>query len=114
MYRRAWCNKPRRAGEGSSTEGNRPFLDVLDLKTKASRRVWQSGAPFYECPAGTIMNESPDSVAVSLDRLEMLFTKETPRDPTQFYNQDVSQRCAGRHGCALPLRCLRWPPHVHA
>ena len=43
-------------GLGASPEGNRPFLDVLDLSTKQSRRLWQSQAPYFEsagaCAAG--------------------------------------------------------------
>lgn len=35
-------------GEGASPEGNRPFLDELDLATKATRRLWRSQAPYYE------------------------------------------------------------------
>ena len=38
------------AGIGASPEGNRPFLDLFDLQTKTSTRVWQSEAPYYELP----------------------------------------------------------------
>ncbi len=37
-------------GDGASEEGDRPFLDVYDLKTKASRRLFRSEAPNYELP----------------------------------------------------------------
>jgi dipeptidyl aminopeptidase/acylaminoacyl peptidase len=36
------------SGEGASPEGDRPFLDRLDLTTGASERLWQSAAPYYE------------------------------------------------------------------
>ena len=35
-------------GPGASPEGDRPFLDELDLATKATRRVWRSAPPHYE------------------------------------------------------------------
>ena len=111
-----------RAGEGASAEGNRPFLDVLDLDTKATRRIWQSAAPFYECPAGTILNEphTPDGTGstggadqhrtVSLDDLQVLFSKETPKDPPQYYIKRFSQvRPAASLCtcfCSLAVACL--------
>ena len=36
------------AGEGASPEGNRPFLDELDLTTQETKRLWRSEAPYYE------------------------------------------------------------------
>ncbi|PKK83782.1 MAG: S9 family peptidase [candidate division Zixibacteria bacterium HGW-Zixibacteria-1] len=35
-------------GEGGSPEGDRPFLDKLNLVTKEKTRLWQSEAPYYE------------------------------------------------------------------
>ena len=35
-------------GLGASPEGDRPFLDELDLATKKSRRLWRSSPPHYE------------------------------------------------------------------
>lgn len=37
-------------GEGASAEGDRPFLDALDLTTKKTRRLFRSEAPYYEIP----------------------------------------------------------------
>jgi len=36
------------AGDGASPEGDRPFLDELDLRTKKTKRLWRSMAPHYE------------------------------------------------------------------
>jgi dipeptidyl aminopeptidase/acylaminoacyl peptidase len=36
------------AGDGASPEGDRPFLDRVDLKSKESTRLWRSEAPHYE------------------------------------------------------------------
>jgi dipeptidyl aminopeptidase/acylaminoacyl peptidase len=35
-------------GMGSSPEGDKPFLDKLELKTKKKSRLWQCKAPYYE------------------------------------------------------------------
>ena len=35
-------------GAGASPEGDRPFLDELDVATKTTRRLWRSAAPHYE------------------------------------------------------------------
>jgi dipeptidyl aminopeptidase/acylaminoacyl peptidase len=36
------------SGDGASPEGDRPFLDRFDLKTKETERLWRSEAPHYE------------------------------------------------------------------
>jgi dipeptidyl aminopeptidase/acylaminoacyl peptidase len=36
------------AGAGASPEGDRPFLDRLDLATRRGTRLWRSEAPYYE------------------------------------------------------------------
>ena len=35
-------------GDGASPEGDKPFLDEYDLKTRKTKRLWQSKAPYYE------------------------------------------------------------------
>ncbi|AYA37355.1 S9 family peptidase [Hymenobacter oligotrophus] len=37
-------------GLGASPEGDRPFVDELDLATKKTTRWWRSEAPYYEVP----------------------------------------------------------------
>ena len=36
------------SGEGASPQGDRPFLDKLDLTSGKVTRLWQSDAPYYE------------------------------------------------------------------
>ncbi len=38
------------AGSGASPEGDRPFLDRYDLRTKQAERLWRSEAPYFERP----------------------------------------------------------------
>ena len=35
-------------GRGASPQGDRPFLDKLNLETKKTTRLWRSRAPYYE------------------------------------------------------------------
>jgi dipeptidyl aminopeptidase/acylaminoacyl peptidase len=37
-------------GEGASPEGDRPFLDRMDLATRETTRIFRSEAPFFEQP----------------------------------------------------------------
>lgn len=45
------------SGSGASPTGNRPFLDLLDLDTRESTRLWQSSPPFLES-TGSIMSDA--------------------------------------------------------
>jgi hypothetical protein len=47
------------AGSGASPNGNRPFLDLLDLDTKEAQRLWQSSPPYLEA-TGSIMSDAND------------------------------------------------------
>ena len=47
------------AGPGASPEGNRPFLDVLDLESKQTQRLWQSSPPYLE-DTGSLLCDQHD------------------------------------------------------
>ena len=62
-------------GQGASAEGDRPFLDRLNLKTLATERLFRSDVKAYE----TV-------VAPLGDDLKTLLTRyETPADPPNYY-----------------------------
>jgi dipeptidyl aminopeptidase/acylaminoacyl peptidase len=42
------------AGEGASSEGDRPFLDAFDLASRKPRRLFRSEAPYYEDPVALL------------------------------------------------------------
>ena len=80
-------------GEGASPEGNRPFLDRLDLATGETTRLFRSEAPWFETPiawvdqaAGTVLTlresrDEPPNYFVrdtSSDRLTALTSFEHP------------------------------------
>jgi len=68
------------AGTGATPQGDRPFLDRLDLKTLKSERVFKSEEETYE----TV-------IAPLDDRATKLLTRyETPGDPPNYYVRDVA------------------------
>ena len=67
-------------GQGSSPEGDRPFLDQLNLKTLKNERLFRSAARVYE-----------SVIAPLSDDLKVLLTRsETPKDPPNYYVRDLN------------------------
>jgi len=66
-------------GQGSSPEGDRPFLDRLNLKTLATERLFRSDAKAYE----TVVAPLTDDLKTVLTRFE------TPNDPPNYYIRDL-------------------------
>jgi dipeptidyl aminopeptidase/acylaminoacyl peptidase len=62
-------------GLGASKEGDRPFLDRLNLKTLASERLFRSAPDAYE----TVIAPLDDDMKTLLTRYE------TPKDPPNYY-----------------------------
>ena len=69
-------------GAGASPEGNRPFVDVLDVDTKQTKRIWQSSPPFHET-AGSLLTTDTEGGVVPLDGMQILTTREAEEDPPQ-------------------------------
>lgn len=62
-------------GQGASPEGDRPFIDRLNLKTLATDRLFRSDAESYE----TVIAPLDDEAKTILTRYE------TPTDPPNYY-----------------------------
>jgi len=62
-------------GEGASKEGDRPFLDRLNLKTLANERLFHSAADAYELPLAPLTD----------DASQILRRRETPKDPPNWF-----------------------------
>lgn len=66
-------------GEGASPEGDRPFLDRLELATGKTTRLWRSAAPNYE-----------EVVAVlDPDARRVVTRRESVRDVPNYFLRDV-------------------------
>jgi len=81
-------------GTGASPEGNKPFLDLLDLDTQQSRRLWQSSPPYYEVPGSIMSDTDPDS-PVQLEGLQIMVSRESSKDPPQTYIKTFTQDATG-------------------
>jgi len=67
-------------GQGSSPEGDRPFIDRLNLKTLEKDRLFRSDSRSYE----TVIAPLDDDAKTILTRYE------TPSDPPNYYVRDLS------------------------
>lgn len=62
-------------GEGASKEGNKPFLDRLNLETGKATRLWQSKAPHYEYVSHLLDNEGK----------RLVISRESPTEPPNYF-----------------------------
>ncbi|HET7707314.1 MAG TPA: prolyl oligopeptidase family serine peptidase [Thermoanaerobaculia bacterium] len=69
-------------GEGASSEGDRPFLDAFDLRTKKATRLWRSEAPHYEY------------VVSMVDDRTIVTRREGANEPPNFFRRDLRRRTA--------------------
>lgn len=67
-------------GEGASAQGDRPFLDRMNLKTMAKERLWQSDAQAYEFFV-ELLDESGK---------RFITRRETPLAPPNFILRDAN------------------------
>ena len=68
------------AGDGASPDGDRPFLDRLDLSTLETERLFHSQPPFFERPSRFINDECT----------RFLFLRESVDDYPNYYVRDLS------------------------
>jgi dipeptidyl aminopeptidase/acylaminoacyl peptidase len=62
-------------GSGASDQGDKPFLDRLDLATGKSERMWRSDGERY-ARVGEVLDQ---------DATEVLMMRESPTDPPQLF-----------------------------
>jgi dipeptidyl aminopeptidase/acylaminoacyl peptidase len=80
-------------GSGASDEGDRPFVDRLNLNTRSSERLWRSEPPYYEIPWDLLDREGTT----------LLTRRESVAEPPQYLRRDLP---AGTH---LPLTRFKHP-----
>ena len=66
-------------GNGASPEGDRPFLDRLNLTDQSSERLWRSEAPTYASFISFLDNEHES----------LLVRRESPTEPGNYYHVDL-------------------------
>jgi dipeptidyl aminopeptidase/acylaminoacyl peptidase len=67
-------------GAGASAEGDRPFLDALDLTSRKTRRLFRSAAPYYEIPIDLL----------DAGGKQLLQRRETVDQPPNYYVRDLA------------------------
>lgn len=80
-------------GAGASPQGNRPFLDRLELETGQSQRLWQSEDPWYEQPVEMLDDEGH----------VILTRRESTEVPPNYFRRDL------RDGSLEPLTHFQHP-----
>ena len=73
-------------GAGASREGDRPFVDRLEIATGRTTRLFQSADPYYE----------PVIEILDADRGLILTSRESPSEPPNYWVRDVVRRGAPR------------------
>ena len=67
--------------EGASPEGDRPFVDALDVESGKTTRIFHSEAPYYEEPVAFVDVESR----------KLLTRRESAEEPPNYYVRALSQ-----------------------
>ena len=68
-------------GDGASPQGDRPFIEKMNLDSGNSEKVWQSEAPYYEIPYGMI-NEKKQL---------WLTRRESPEENPNFFTRSIKR-----------------------
>ncbi|CCF67823.1 S9 family peptidase [Xanthomonas citri] len=87
-------------GKGASPEGDRPFVDRFDLRSKQATRLFHSQAPTYSAPLALL-----DAQATQL-----LLSRESPEEPANYVVQSLGDGAAAARALthfAHPLPQLR-------
>jgi len=91
-------------GDGASPEGDRPFLDQLDLESGETGRLWRSEAPCYERPIQLL----------DVEELRLLTCREAIAEQPNFFIRDLRRDLWGTLRRAVRqdgLRQLTTFPH---
>lgn len=88
-------------GSGASPEGNRPFLDILNIDTKETERIWQSSPPYLESTSSILSDLEPGPIKVK--GLKMLATRESIEEPPQFHIKTFSSSSSTNNGDGTKL-----------
>lgn len=91
-------------GLGASPEGDRPFVDVLNLTTQKTKRLWRSEAPYFE------------RVVSVLDAGKglLLTSRESQEEPPNYFIRNINAAPKkGKKAADNPLTQLTFFPHPY-
>lgn len=78
--------------QGASPQGDRPFVSLLNLKTKKSTELWRSAAPYFERPVAVL----------DATKLVILTTRESPDENPNYYVRNLKARIAPLQATFFP------------
>ncbi len=91
-------------GQGASPEGDRPFVDLLSLTTKQTKRLWRSEAPFFERPISII----------DANKGIWLTSRESQEEPPNYFIRDLNPAPKkGKKPAADALTQITFFPHPY-
>lgn len=91
-------------GQGASPEGDRPFIDLYNLTTKQSKRLWRSEAPYFERPIAIL-----DAVKGLI-----LTSRESNEEQPNYFIRNLNPAPKkGRKPAENPLTQLTFFPHPY-
>ncbi len=67
-------------GQGASPEGNRPFLDRMNIRSRTVTRLWRSEAPHYESM----------SAFLDVDGGKIITRRESKTEPPNYFIRDLA------------------------
>ncbi|GBG77789.1 hypothetical protein CBR_g25720 [Chara braunii] len=70
-------------GNGATPDGYIPFLDLLNVETGEKERIWQSNKELHYESVVALMSDNEETL--HLDRLKILFSRESQREPPQYF-----------------------------
>ncbi|MBD2702884.1 S9 family peptidase [Spirosoma sp. BT702] len=71
-------------GQGSSPEGDRPFVSLLNLKTKQTKELWRSASPYFERPVAVL----------DAAKQVILTTRESQEENPNYFIRNLKARIA--------------------
>ncbi len=71
-------------GNGASPEGDRPFVDRMDLESKETKRLFRSESPYYDVPMAVIDD------GTHANAIKLLLQRESAADAPNMYLRDVA------------------------
>jgi dipeptidyl aminopeptidase/acylaminoacyl peptidase len=69
-------------GEGASKDGDRPYLDRMEIATGKTERLWQSESPYFENV----------TTMLDADGKRVLLRRESPTERPDYYVRDLGTR----------------------
>ncbi|PYQ15335.1 MAG: S9 family peptidase [Acidobacteria bacterium] len=74
------------AGPGASPEGDRPFLDRIDLRSARTERLWRSEAPVYEEVVALLDGEARRAIT----------RRESVEEPPAYFLREIKENLLAR------------------